>query len=815
MSVRSKLKYEKEQLRATNNMLNFLRENTKINENKFFFESFHGKSMIGDPYAIFKYMASQEEYSDATFVWALNNTEDVTDKKYLEDKRVKFIKMRSKDYLYHQATAKVIFNNTSLPASFVKRDEQIYVNTWHGTPFKTLGKDMKGPRATHANLTANFLKADFMLHACEFTRDKIEQSHDIDDVWTGEAIMSAPRFELCKKNEIIENYLVETFNWNKEEETILYAPTWKGNLKGIDSDFTNMINDFKMMKAKFPEKNILMKVHSLIFSRMNDEEKKYVINDRYDMNEIMYYVDTLITDYSSSFFDFAALNKKIIHYMPDFDYYDETRGMYLSVSELPGLIAYTQKELEEAISNNPVLDYTEFNGKYNNSMNLMSIEDLLVKIYTKPVPRLSGKENVIVYAGGFESNGITKSFVNLTKKWDFEKYNLIVIDKNKWREDQEATLQQLDPRVKFIYRCGRLVMGRNERVKYHEFIKNPKKQENLDAVKSIMQREHKRTIGNSKIDYALDFSGYMYFWSLYLLNLECKKRYIFQHSNMFLEEKKIVDGEFIHREKLNIEFNIYSHFDKIIAVSKETMLENHKNLSRYYSLEQTEFVENFIDEEEIYTKKEILSNELTNVYYSMEQAKQKIKEEIKAKAKITSKLARKYQNTEEKTEIINNDFITVGYFGRVGPEKGQVEFVQKLPELLKYYPKMIVVICGTGTEVEKIKEIINQDGTQNHVIMPGYIKNPYALMKILDYTALFSFTEGQPMVLLESLLVGTKVVASDIPGCVSVLQGKYGLCVENNIEGIVSAFNDDTNYEEFDVVEYNKNISAKFDALLK
>ena len=35
--------------------------------------------------------------------------------------------------------AKYIFTDSGIQAKYVKREGQIFVNTWHGTPFKTIG----------------------------------------------------------------------------------------------------------------------------------------------------------------------------------------------------------------------------------------------------------------------------------------------------------------------------------------------------------------------------------------------------------------------------------------------------------------------------------------------------------------------------------------------------------------------------------------------------------------------------------------------------------------------------------------------------
>ena len=55
---------------------------------------------------------------------------------------VQKIKTGSKEYRLRLATAKYLFNDTTFPAWFIKREGQVYLNTWHGTPFKMMGRDV-------------------------------------------------------------------------------------------------------------------------------------------------------------------------------------------------------------------------------------------------------------------------------------------------------------------------------------------------------------------------------------------------------------------------------------------------------------------------------------------------------------------------------------------------------------------------------------------------------------------------------------------------------------------------------------------------
>ncbi len=59
-----------------------------------------------------------------------------------EDEEINYIFIERKSDEYHRvlATAKYLMTDNSFPLYFVKRSEQVYLNTWHGTPLKVLGR---------------------------------------------------------------------------------------------------------------------------------------------------------------------------------------------------------------------------------------------------------------------------------------------------------------------------------------------------------------------------------------------------------------------------------------------------------------------------------------------------------------------------------------------------------------------------------------------------------------------------------------------------------------------------------------------------
>ena len=99
------------------------------------FEAFQGRSVSCSPKALYLQMKSDEKYKDYKLIWSLRHT----DRDDIENK-VKF-----ESFSYYRALAKAkywIFNSN--PRPFLRPGKkQVFVQTWHGTPLKKIGLDVK------------------------------------------------------------------------------------------------------------------------------------------------------------------------------------------------------------------------------------------------------------------------------------------------------------------------------------------------------------------------------------------------------------------------------------------------------------------------------------------------------------------------------------------------------------------------------------------------------------------------------------------------------------------------------------------------
>ncbi|AYW48789.1 hypothetical protein C7K38_10595 [Tetragenococcus osmophilus] len=565
-------------------------EKYNIKDNVILYESFHGKGMTDNPFAIFKYLLNNPEFKNMKHVWVLNNSEDNEYYNYYKKfDNVEFIKTHTKQYFYYLASAKYLINSVSFPPYFLKKDDQVYVNTWHGTPLKTLGKDMEGSITQHSNLQKNFLQSNYILSPNEFTSEKIVYSHDINDIYTGKVLENGyPRIDnIFYESRVLES-VFPILKGNKK--LVLYAPTWRGEVGKVDDiveQIVQSINDI-VENINIDEYEFLVKVHPLVYKYIEGMEFEGItlIPNWVDTNELLHYVDILVTDYSSIFFDFLVTDKPIIFYLYDKDEYLAKRGVYLDLDALPGSICYTAEDVSTNIINSDVITQNHkeqiesYKNKFTNYDNGSVTRDYIDYIFSGKKSLVekdynNRKPNVVMYAGAFLNNGVTSSVINLTKLFPYDKYNLIIIDKSRGNKTFEDNIKRLSSNVHMAYRGGGMNLTFYEWVRYNRFM-NYARVEDIGFYKEIVQQEWKRLLGNIDIEVGIDFSGYVPFWTFMMAFSGFPNRIIYQHNDMAAEKLKVVGGKKVHRKNLTRIFSLYPFFDFIASVGEKTLDQNFK-----------------------------------------------------------------------------------------------------------------------------------------------------------------------------------------------------------------------------------------------
>ncbi|WP_066065385.1 CDP-glycerol glycerophosphotransferase family protein [Neobacillus soli] len=596
----------------------------KVLNNTILYESRDGKSLTDSPYAIFKYLLDNPDFKDFNHIWSVSSFEELKTVigRYKGLKNVTFVKRNSKEYLKCLATCKYLINNSTFQSFFIPKKEQVYVNTWHGTPLKSMGFDIPGSPAHSQNVVRNFLSADYLLSPNEHTTNMFLNSYKLNGLYNGEIIQEGyPRIDLTLNTdqETFKSFLAGlALNLDKNKQTILYGPTWKGsNISKAKNDMFQIISDMTHLKAQVGEEyNLFIKVHPFLYEQAKqfDEIKDILIPDFVDTNELLSMVDLLITDYSSIFFDYLVTNKPVLFYIWDYDDYNEERGLYLADDELPGPTLFTIQEVAAAVQN--ILKIIEdYKPAYHAAQNRFTAYDdgkvtnrITGYIFNRsnaPLnvikPLETGKKRILIYPGGMMNNGITSSFINLMDNIDFSKYDVSIFMKTPKTNEALNNVAKVNKQARFLFQNGTAVNSIFE-VYRDKFVHNRGAHSYLTKrlyPEKAYKREFKRYFGRAQFDYCIDFSGYSLYWAKYLLASDAPKKICYMHNDIRTDSEKVINGRRPHRINLRGLFSVYHKFDKLVSVSAGTMELNKQHLTEYAEEFQFDYVMNSINPKKI------------------------------------------------------------------------------------------------------------------------------------------------------------------------------------------------------------------------
>ncbi|MCY7793061.1 glycosyltransferase, partial [Bacillus haynesii] len=670
--------------------------------------------------------------------------------------------------------------------------------------------------STHKNIQRNLLHSDYLISPNQFTYEKLLKSHDIYEIYAGKvADIGYPRTDLTLETNGEE--VRKTLNIPLDKKVILYAPTWRGTV-GKENDTSQVLLDEVMdiQKSMGDDYIVLLKSHYFTFEYFKKNKLDHLcVPNWYDTNKLLAAVDILITDYSSIFFDFLPLKKPVLFYMIDHQEYEAERGFYLDINNLPGPVCESLNELIDKLQNIHILK-KEFSEQYDKYLEEFCYNDdgqaskrLVEMIFKKQnqeqlISTETDKQKLLFYCGGFYNNGITMSAINLFDHIDYSKYEVTVIDNANEHKDKWKNIRKLNPKVHVLYRPGVFNKTLKETYEHQLVLRRGIYTDSMSKTAPVKayQRELKRIIGNAKFDIGIDFGGYNKFWSMLFAFGQFKTRSIYLHNDMMEEYNKKINGKYKHRKNLKVIFSLYKYYDKVVSVAKSANEENYKNLRQFIpdADRKMVYVDNVIGSKQILKNKDVKNTVQTNgkEYLILREQNEE-----------NPNILNIFGLTVPKKE--NYNFINIG---RLSPEKGQEKLINSFAQLHKEFPNSKLYIVGDGPLKKQLTLQAETLGLENDIIFAGQLENPFALLDECDCFVLSSDYEGQGLVLMEAMIVGKPIIATDVTGVRSVLEGGLGLLVENTEEALTEAMKkyitEGIEYRTFDYESYNNHALQLF-----
>ncbi|PMC37360.1 glycosyltransferase family 1 protein [Bacillus sp. UMB0899] len=138
---------------------------------------------------------------------------------------------------------------------------------------------------------------------------------------------------------------------------------------------------------------------------------------------------------------------------------------------------------------------------------------------------------------------------------------------------------------------------------------------------------------------------------------------------------------------------------------------------------------------------------------------------------------------EVKDEGIKDIFHIVT-IARMDDQKNPWEAIKIIEGLLNQYPNIMYTYVGDGKYYNEIAEYVNSNKLDNHIKLPGFLDNPYEVLKGADLFLLSSLYEGLPYALIEAMAFKVPLLASDVTGNNELVTNDYNgfLYKLNNIE---------------------------------
>lgn len=340
-----------------------------------FFSSYEGKQYSCNPKALFEALYSDSRFSEYEFVWEINN---VGTRALCPSERVSFVRHGSLKYYTAIMTCSCLITNSGVSPRFPLRRRQLNINTWHGGGgFKKVG------RAANSDIGENTIEHSvssaqtsiFVSSSRLFTE---VMSSSIDMPEEKFLPIGMPRNDIFfnrKRLEVARMRVVQRYNLDEDSFIVLYAPTYRGAV-GSDDMADNVLSvrdlkeSFRMRFGKAPV--VLVRAHYFRGQDLGYEDG-IDANDYPDMQDLLVASDSLITDYSSTIWDYGLTGKPCFIYAYDLNDYERERGFYTEPRVWPGVLAKTEIELNQAVRafdaekyRNKVDAYYENSGSFEN-----------------------------------------------------------------------------------------------------------------------------------------------------------------------------------------------------------------------------------------------------------------------------------------------------------------------------------------------------------------------------------------------------------------------------------------------------------------
>jgi CDP-glycerol glycerophosphotransferase len=316
------------------------------------FVSWKGKQCGDNPLAIAQELRRRGD--DREHIWA------VADHSVPAPDGAKTVLTGTEDYFEALGRSRYVIANDDMGLNYHKRDGQVYVQTWHGTPLKKIGFDITQPQFISGVgyfevLAADVAKWDLLLSPNPFSTPIMRRAFR----YEGDVLESGyPRNDVLRSGDAdrIAADVRQRLGLPEGKRVVLYAPTWRDNQYYASGRYRfDLRLDLERAWRQLGDDCVFLirGHHHMAEDVPAGTRPDFAVNvTAYpDISELFLVSDVLVTDYSSVMFDFAPTGRPIVFFTYDLEQYrDNLRGFYFDFeAEAPGPLLATSEEVVSAI----------------------------------------------------------------------------------------------------------------------------------------------------------------------------------------------------------------------------------------------------------------------------------------------------------------------------------------------------------------------------------------------------------------------------------------------------------------------------------
>ncbi len=144
-----------------------------------------------------------------------------------------------------------------------------------------------------------------------------------------------------------------------------------------------------------------------------------------------------------------------------------------------------------------------------------------------------------------------------------------------------------------------------------------------------------------------------------------------------------------------------------------------------------------------------------------------------------------WTKAKEYTPALPADRLLLCSCGRLSREKGFDLAVEAARLLKERQLAFVWYFVGDGDRRQELEAMIAEYHLNDNIVITGFLQNPYPYIASCDIYVQPSYEEARPLAVMEALVLGCAVVATETVGSRSVLQdGQKGILTPISAEGL-------------------------------